>query len=82
MENSILIAKILSVAYLSLGLGILLNRDYYKDELTKMMDNSSFLLFGGLIAVVIGFVIIEIHNTWTRDWTTIITIVGGGGSRS
>ena len=76
MEISILIAKILGVGFLSLGFGILFNRTYYKIELTKMMDNSAFLLFGGIIGIICGLIIIEYHNTWTREWTTIITVVG------
>ncbi len=76
MEISILISKILSVGYLSFGLGVLLNQDYYKRELTKILDNSAILLYGGFMAIVFGFIIIEFHNTWHNDWTTIITIIG------
>lgn len=76
MEISILISKMLSIAYFSLGLGILFNQEYYKTELTKILDNSAILLYGGFLAIVLGFIIIEYHNTWHNDWTTIITIVG------
>jgi hypothetical protein len=72
----VLIAKILCVAYLALGIGILTNPKYYKKEMENLLDNSAILLFGGFIAIILGFIIIEYHNTWEKDWTTIITLVG------
>ena len=76
MEISVLVSKILSLAYLSVGFGILLSPNYYKNELNKMIGNSPFLLISGFIALVFGVLIIEYQNTWNRDWTTAITIIG------
>jgi len=76
MGMSILIAKILSIGYLSLGLGILINPNYYKKELIEMLDNSTMLLYGGLLSIVLGSIIIHYHNTWNSDWTMVITIIG------
>ena len=71
-----LIAKIISVAYLSLSWGILSNKAFYRNVFIKLIDNSTVMLIGGFVAITMGFVIIEFHNTWTWDWTTSITVIG------
>jgi len=76
METSILIAKILATVYLSFSIGLLFSSKYYKEILPKLVDNSSFLILGGFMAIVFGFLILEFHNYWNSDWTIVITIFG------
>jgi hypothetical protein len=76
METSILISKIIGVIYLSFGVGLLFNRNYYKTELPKLLENTSYLIFGGFIAIIIGIFIIENHNYWVKNWTVVITLIG------
>ncbi len=76
METSILIAKILATVYLSYFLGLLFSSKYYKEELPKLVDNSAYLILGGFMAIVFGFLILEFHNYWNSDWTVVITIFG------
>jgi hypothetical protein len=76
METSILIAKILATVYFSFFLGLLFSSKYYKKELPKLVDNSAYLILGGFMAIVFGFLILEFHNYWNSDWTVVITIFG------
>jgi hypothetical protein len=76
METSILIAKILATVYISFSLGLLFSSKYYKEKLPKLVDNTSYLILGGFMAIVFGFLILEFHNYWNSDWTIIITIFG------
>lgn len=76
METSILIAKMLSVAYLSIGLGLLASRDHYEKVMKKILDSSPYMILGGFMAVIAGILITEFHNIWVMDWTVIITIIG------
>ncbi len=76
METSILIAKILATVYLSFSVGLLISSKYYKEELPKLVDNSAYLILGGFMAIVFGFLILEFHNFWNSDWTIVITIFG------
>lgn len=76
METSILIAKILATVYLSFSLGLLFSSKYYKEKLPKLVDNSSYLILGGFMAITFGFLILEFHNYWDSDWTIVITIFG------
>jgi len=76
METSILIARILSIAYLAFGFGLIFNRAFYKREIPKLVENPTLLIFGGFLAIVLGYLIIHYHNTWEKNWTTVITVVG------
>ena len=76
METSIFIAKIIGVIYFSFGIGILFNKKYYSRTFKNLLDDSTYLVLGGILAVVFGLVIIEFHNNWVKNWTVIITIIG------
>ena len=73
---SILIAKIASVVYLSAALGAIFSANYYRRLVDDMFSNAALTYFMGFTTVIIGFLIVNYHNTWVRDWTVLITIIG------
>lgn len=76
METSVFIAKIVAVYYVAVGLGVLLNASFYRKAFNDMLKNSAFIFLGGIMALVIGFLIVNFHNVWVKDWTVLITILG------
>ena len=40
------------------------------------MRNSGTYLFGGVLGIIFGILIITHHNSWQNNWSTLITIVG------
>lgn len=78
MDLSIFVAQILALAYLSIGLGLLFNRKYYVKAFPEMMKNHSVFYLGGVMALIIGYLLVTYHNFWVKDWTVIITILGWG----
>ena len=78
METSILIAKIIGVIYFSFGIGIVFNKKYYSKTIKHLLDDSTYLVLGGFLAIVFGLIIIEFHNNWAENWTVIITVIGWG----
>jgi len=76
MELSILIAKITAVIYLSASFGGFFSRDYYRRLSEDMYKNAGLTYVTGFTAVIIGFLIVHYHNSWGRDWTVLITIMG------
>ena len=75
-ELSILIAKTAALAYLSIGVGILLNGSYYKRGFEKIVDNFGILFISGIMALVVGYMIVLYHNIWEKDWRLLITLFG------
>lgn len=76
MDFSIFVAKIIAITYVSFGVGILFNGKYYKKVFLALLNDTSYLILGGIFAIIIGFIIVENHNIWTNDWIVIITIIG------
>ena len=76
METPLFIARIVAVIYLAVGLGFLLNGDYYCKVVEGFTQNAGVTYLGGLMALTIGFLIIYNHNVWENNWTVLITIIG------
>jgi len=76
MELSILIARITSVVYLSAALGAVFSRDHYRRLLDDLFKNAALTYLMGFTAVVFGFLMVNYHNTWGKDWTVLVTILG------
>ncbi len=70
------IFQIFSLAYLAIGIGILINPDFYKKLYEGFIENATALYLGGFAALVIGYLIVAFHNTWTKDLSVIITVIG------
>jgi len=76
MEHSIFIARILSLVYLAIGVGMLLDRNYYRKMMLDWLDNPSAVYLAALIALVVGFLLVTYHNLWVPSWVVIITVLG------
>ncbi|MBI2357351.1 MAG: hypothetical protein HYV04_00270 [Deltaproteobacteria bacterium] len=76
MELSIFVAKITSVIYLSAGLGAIFSADHYRRLVDDMFNNAALTYLMGFTAVILGFLIVNYHNIWAKDWTVLITIIG------
>ncbi len=76
METSLFVAQVLAICYLSVGIGFLVSKDYYRKEVIKLLENPGFILLGGYFAIVIGALILRVQNSWEADWTTLITLIG------
>ena len=70
------IFQVFSLAYVAIGIGMLINPDIYKKLFEDFIDNGTALYFGGIMALVIGYLLVIFHNVWEMDWHVIITIIG------
>ena len=75
MDLSIFLAQLYALGFLAIGLGMLFSPKYYQKAFDAMMKESGMVLFGGIFALLIGFLIVTRHNVW-EGWPTIITIFG------
>jgi hypothetical protein len=76
MGLSILIAKITAVIYLSAALGAIFSANHYRRLIDDMFNNAGLTYLTGFTAVIVGFLIVNYHNIWVKDWTVLITIMG------
>ena len=76
MNLSHFVAQVVAIIYLSIGIGMLFNMDYYKKMFTKMYDEMTAMYVGGFSAIVAGFALVTYHNIWAKNWTVLVTIIG------
>ena len=70
------IFQVFSLVYLAIGVGILVNQDFYKKLYGEFIESALAMYFGGVAALAIGYLIVTFHNTWTKDFSVIITVIG------
>ena len=70
------IFQLFSLVCLAIGIGMLINPDFYKKLFEDFCENAAMMYMGGITAMVVGYLILAFHNTWTKDLSVIITLVG------
>jgi len=71
-----LIFQLLGLIYLAVGIGIFVNQEFFRKLLLDFTQNLSASYIGGIMALIIGYILVFYHNTWVFDWPILITIVG------
>jgi len=75
MELSYLLAKFWGIFMGTLCLILILN----KKSLTLLIEiskNDTFNMLSGFVSFMLGLITILIHNVWTNDWRTAVTLIG------
>ena len=75
MELSILIAKIISVIYISAGIGVFIGTINFNNIVTDLKNSTALTYIAGSVGIIIGMILIEYHNIWVKNWTVLITII-------
>ena len=75
MELSILIAKIISIIYISAGIGVLIGTINFNNIITDLKNSAALTYIAGSIGIILGMILIEYHNIWVKNWTILITII-------
>ena len=76
METSILLARIIGVVYLVMGLSLLFNKEMYNKLMAELKQSGLSKMFMGLLAIVLGMLIVNTHNVWEWTYQGLITFIG------
>jgi len=76
IDLSILLARIIGPIFVVAGLGFLINPAHYRRLVHDFFANGPLIYFSGVLALLMGLIMIEIHNLWVADWRVIITVIG------
>jgi uncharacterized protein YjeT (DUF2065 family) len=74
MELSVFLAKVYGLVLVVVGLGMIFNKAYYHKMLKDLVAHSGFMYAGGVLALVVGVVLVLYHNVWVKSWVVIITL--------
>jgi hypothetical protein len=76
MERSQAIARLTGPVFCAIGIGLLANNAVYRQMAGQFLAGYPFIYFSGILALVGGLAILNTHNDWTRDWRSLITLLG------
>lgn len=76
MEFALMVTRILAVMYILVGISGLVGEFEFKDFMKNLEKSPALTFFMGVMAVLIGMLILSKHSVWTSDWTVLVTFVG------
>ena len=56
--------------------GAIINFKRLQTSLRQIEEQPVILFISGFMALVLGVLILQVHNFWVWDWTIIITLIG------
>lgn len=76
MDISHVLARLFGIMMIVLFGGILINRKYYRHLWQDLSTHPFSLLISGFITLLLGLIVLQMHNLWVADWRSLITLLG------
>jgi hypothetical protein len=76
MQKSLTIARLVGPVLAAIGIGMLANQATYREMAAQFLGGLPFIYFSGVLALVAGLYILNVHNAWTADWRSAVTAIG------
>ena len=76
MQKSLIIARLIGPVLSAIGIGMLVNQPAYREMAAQFLGGLPFIYFSGILGLVAGLYILNVHNVWTSDWRSAVTAVG------
>ena len=76
MGVSLLIARIFGPCFMIVGLGMFLNPAFFQNVMDDFVKSAALVFFGGMASLVLGFLVVLVHNVWS-GWPVLITLFFG-----
>ncbi len=75
MESTLFLAKIMGVCFALIGLGMLFNLKFYMKAYEAFFKDTGLLYITGFFILIMGLLLVLVHNKWMQDWTMVVTIL-------
>ncbi len=76
MQKSQAIARLAGPVFCAIGIGMLTNQATYVVMAGQFLAGYPFIYFSGILALVAGLAILNLHPVWTPDWRSLVTALG------
>ncbi len=76
MQSSLNIARLVGPILSAIGIGMLANQATYREMATQFLAGLPFIYFSGVLMLLAGLAILNVHNDWTPDWRSTVTVIG------
>ena len=76
MQSSQNIARLVGPVLSAIGVGMLANQPTYREMATQFLAGLPFIYFSGVLMLLAGLAILNVHKDWTPDWRSTVTAIG------
>ena len=76
MELTIFLSKVIGLYMLIAGIGVLVNRRHIMLAVVGIVQERAAQLIGGVMALFIGLVIVNLHNDWSTTPAALVSLIG------
>jgi len=71
-----LMGPILLVIGIGMAFGLMMEGAGYSNVLKEFIANRALIFLTGVLALLAGVAIVNVHNVWVPDWRVIVTVLG------
>jgi hypothetical protein len=76
MDRSLFLARLLGPTFVVIALAMLINLGMYESMIAEALRPGVLFYLSGVLSLLAGLAIVNLHNTWCMDWRVIITVLG------
>jgi hypothetical protein len=76
MQASIFLARIIGPSLVTIGIGMLVNGPVYEAMVGEALQSHALIYLSGLLVLVGGLAMVNVHRSWGLQWPVIITVFG------
>ncbi len=76
MQTSFFLAKLIGPTLITIGVGMLANPTVYHAVIAEFLHSGALIYLAGVVSLLGGLAITNVHNFWQGGWRVIITVLG------
>jgi hypothetical protein len=76
MLTSTFIAKLMGPILLAVAIAILIDQKAMRAMAKEFLGSRALIFIFGIVDLLLGLVLVLVHNVWVMDWRVIITLIG------
>ena len=76
MHRSLFLARLMGPTFVAIALGMLINLGMYESMIAEALHIGIVFYLSGLLSLLAGLAIVNLHNSWQVDWRVLITVLG------
>lgn len=76
MILSLFLAQLLGIFLTVTCASALFNHKLVSRLIKELSENYTLIIFSGFVSLLVGLLLVLLHNVWTYDWRVLITLIG------
>ena len=74
-DVSVFLGRFFGFYLVIVAVALLVNRQRIMLIVKSFADNPALMIFSGFVNLVLGLLVVMLHNVWVADWRVVVTIL-------